>query len=171
MFSKTDIEKYFIAEKELFGLLLLVVLLATVAAILIFILLKTQAWKGFAAVLFVAGLLQFVFAYPTYKAVDQQRLKLVYAYDMNPSTLSSVAAQKAQAKHKVLTAFIIVEGLMFVAGAVIALYFRRHGADKTWMLIGLALMLEAAITFAFTVKYRAMNAMLAKELVQSTAKL
>ncbi len=86
MFSKTDIEKYFIAEKQESILFLLIGIAAVAVSLIFFFALKTGFYKGAAIPLVVVGLLGIV-GYSVYKRSDGNRIRNVYAHDMNPSEL------------------------------------------------------------------------------------
>src|SRR5437762_4412597 len=97
MFSKQDIEKYFLAEKQL-GLLFIVVgAVAIVLAIIFFFLLKTSFYKGAAIPLLVIGLIQLIAGTTVYKRSDNDRIRNVYAYDMNPGQLKNEELPRMQA--------------------------------------------------------------------------
>ena len=87
MFIKTDIEKYFNAEKAESWIFIAIGTAAIITAILFFFFLKTNFYKGAAIPLLLIGLLLGVVGYTVYKRSDDDRKRNVYAYDMNPSEL------------------------------------------------------------------------------------
>ena len=86
-FTKTNIEKYFIAEKQESLLFLLIGIAGLITAIVFFFFLRTNFYKGAAIPLLVIGLLLGIVGYTVYKRSDEDRKRNVYAYDMNPSQL------------------------------------------------------------------------------------
>lgn len=106
MFSKADIEKYFIAEKQLgfYGLFVAAVLI--IAAVIFFFFLKTNFSKGAAVPLFITGLLLLIAGMTIYKRSDNDRAKNVYAYDMNPSELRDKEMPRMK---KVMNSFTILK--------------------------------------------------------------
>src|ERR1700712_3680723 len=105
MFSKADIEKYFIAEKHAGLFLLIAGIIALVVACVILFCWKTNFARGVTASLLVAGLLQVFTGYIAYSHSDERRIDNVYAFDMNPSKLKLVELPRVQAANRNLTVF------------------------------------------------------------------
>ena len=76
MFNKTDIEKYFNAEKSESFLFLLVAIAAILAAVSFFLFIKTNFYKGAAVPLLLIGLLLGVVGFTVYKRSDADRVSL-----------------------------------------------------------------------------------------------
>src|SRR5271170_5936413 len=87
MFTKADIEKYFLAEKQESLAFLVVRIIAILLAAGFFFLWKTNFAKGAAVPLLIIGLIQVVVGYTVYARSDNQRIDNVYACDMNPNKL------------------------------------------------------------------------------------
>ena len=87
MITKTDIEKYFIAEKQESLLFIGIGIAAIILAALGLFLWKTQCWKGAAVPLVAIALLQIIVGYTVYSRSDDQRIDAVYKLDMNPQEL------------------------------------------------------------------------------------
>ena len=85
MFTKADIEKYFNAEKQESLLFMLIGVAGIIAALVFFFFLKTNFHKGAAIPFMLVGLLLAMVGYIVYKRRDDDRIRNVYAYDMNPS--------------------------------------------------------------------------------------
>lgn len=148
MFTKADIEKYFLAEKQESLLFIIIGVIAVVAAIIFWLALKTNFFKGAAIPLLVFGLLLGIVGFTVYKRSDDDRLRNVYAYDMNPGELKQ---QELPRMKKVMTNFIIyryTEIVLFIAGAGLFWYFRRDINNDFWRGFGLALALMALIALA-----------------------
>jgi ABC-type xylose transport system permease subunit len=87
MFTKTDIEKYFNAEKGESWVFIAIGIAGIIAAIIFFLFIKTNFYKGAAIPLVLVGLLLGIVGYNVYKRSDGDRTRNVYAYDMNPGEL------------------------------------------------------------------------------------
>src|SRR5215510_3666834 len=87
MLTKADIEKYFIAEKQLgfYGLFIAAAFIIT--AVILFFFLKTNFYKGAAIPLAAIGLLLLTAGFTIYKRSDEDRQRNVYAYDLDPGEL------------------------------------------------------------------------------------
>ena len=132
MLTKNDIEKYFMAEKQESLLFLIVGLVAIVLAALFLFVYKSHFFKGAATALIVIGLLQVVVGYAVYNRSDADRMRMVYAYDMNPFELKTVEIPRMQ---KVNSNFIVykwIEVVLLAAGLLVVLYnqFSANGLTK-----------------------------------------
>lgn len=96
MFTKASIETYFLAEKniQLIGWLLGVV--ALLLAAFFFFYVKTEKAKGAAILLLLMGIFLTVVGLMAYQQNDALRLKLVYAFDMDPVLLKNKELPRAQ---------------------------------------------------------------------------
>lgn len=151
MFTKADIEKYFIAEKQESKLFLLIGVAGIIAAIIFFFFLKTSFYKGAAIPLFLIGLLPGAAGYTVYKRSDEDRKRNVYAYDMNPSELKDKELPRMK---KVMKNFIIyryTEIFLFLAGAGLYRFFIRDFSNDFWRGMGLAVAVMALL--ALTADY------------------
>ena len=104
MFSKTDIETYFMAEKKESLLFLLIGLAGIITAVIFFFFCKTGFYQGAAIPPALVGLLLGMVGYTIYKRSDEDRRRNVYAYDMNPSELKQKELPRMK---KVMKNFII----------------------------------------------------------------
>jgi predicted membrane channel-forming protein YqfA (hemolysin III family) len=82
MLTKTDIEKYFTAEKNESLLFIIIGVAAIMVAIVFFFYLKTNWYKGAAIPFVVVGIMHLVVGSIVYKRSDGDRKRIVYAYDM-----------------------------------------------------------------------------------------
>jgi hypothetical protein len=147
MLTKGDIEKYFIAEKQeslVFG----VIGIGTVAlALILYFMVKTQVCRGLAVPLLVLGLMQAVAGYSVYVKSDDQRISLVYAYDMNPDQLKTTELTRMR---NVKTNFILyrwIEIGLMIAGIVLIVWFKGESGKIFWFGFGISLTLMAAELF------------------------
>jgi hypothetical protein len=151
MFTKADIEKYFNAEKGESWIFMWIGIASIVAAIIFFFFIKTNFYKGAAVPLILIGLLLGFVGYTVYKRSDGDRLRNVYAYDMNPSELKEKEIPRME---KVMKSFIIyrwIEIVLFLAGTTLYIYFIRDIRNDFLRGLGLALVIMAVL--ALTADY------------------
>jgi len=149
MFTKADIEKYFISEKSASFAIVIIGVVAIVLALVFFFYLKTNWYKGVAIPFIIIGLLHVTAGYTVYKSCDEGRKKNVYAYDMNPDQLKNNELSRMEKVRNNLKFFKALEVVSLLLGIGLFFYF-RHNADNTfWAGFGVALVIEAAITFGF----------------------
>lgn len=148
MFTKTDIEKYFMAEKQA-GLLFLVIgILAILIAVVFFFLLKTNFYKGAAVPLLVLGLIEAAVGFAVYKRSDADRIRNVYAYDMNPQELRDKELPRMQKVNANFTIYRWAE-IIFAVGGIVLLFLFRSNPEKTfWYGLGITLTIQALLLFA-----------------------
>ena len=96
MFTKADIEKYFKAEKAESWVFMAIGIAGIIAAIVFFFFIKTNLYKGAAIPFLVIGLLLGAVGFTIYKRSDADRMRNVYAYDMNPSELKEKEIPRMQ---------------------------------------------------------------------------
>ncbi len=149
MFTKADIEKYFIAEKTESFTMIIIGVVAIILAVIFFFYLKTNWYKGFAIPFIIIGLLHLTAGYTMYKSCDERRKQNVYAYDMNPDQLKNSELPRMEKVRNNLKTFKALEVVLLLLGIGLFFYF-RHNIDNTfWAGLGVALAIEAAITFGF----------------------
>jgi hypothetical protein len=148
MFTKTDIEKYFNAEKAESWVFMAIGITGIILAIVFFFFLKTNLHKGLAVPLASIGLLMGIVGFTVYKRSDQQRIDNVYAYDMNPDQLKN---QELPRMKTVMKNFVIirwVEIFLFLAGAGLYIYFIRNFYQDFWRGFGFALAIMSIVALA-----------------------
>jgi len=147
MFSKQDIEKYFLEEKQLGLLFIIIGSVAVVLAIIFYFFMKAPFYKGAAVSLLLMGLVQLVLGFTVYNRSDEDRARNVYAYDMNPGQLKNEELPRIK---KVLSNFTIikwVEMALLVTGLVLILYYRSNAEKTFWYGLALALTVQVLILF------------------------
>jgi hypothetical protein len=159
MLNKTDIERYFVAEKQESLVFLVIGLAAVVLALVFHFMLKSQVCRGAAVPLLILGLVQAVAGYTVYMKSDDQRISQVYAYDMNPDQLKTVELTRMR---KVKTNFQIyrwVEIGAIIAGIILVIFFRNPSVNAFWLGFGISLTIMAAELFVadFIAEKRAVN--------------
>lgn len=156
MFTKTDIEKYFIGEKQESLLFLLIGIAGIITAIIFFFFIKTNFNKGAAIPLFLIGLLLSIVGYTVYKRSDEDRKRNVYAYDMNPSQLKEKELPRMKTVMKNFVIYRYVEIFLLVVGLALYIYFIKDFTKDFWRGFGLALAVMAllALTADFFAEQR-----------------
>jgi len=147
MFSKQDIEKYFLAEKQLGLVFIIIGSIAIVLAIIFFFLLKTNFYKGAALPLLAIGLIQLVASITVYKKSDEDRIRNVYAYDMNPAQLKNEELPRMQTANKNFVVLKWVEIALVATGLFLVFYYRPNADKAFWYGFGLALAIQAVVMF------------------------
>jgi uncharacterized membrane protein len=145
MFTKTDIEKYFNAEKSESGLFIAIGIIAVVLALVFFFGLKTNFYKGAAMPLLLVGLLLGIVGFSVYQRSDADRLRNVYAYDMNPSQIKE---QEIPRMEKVMKNFVLyryIEIALAIIGIGLFFYFNNIEDKLLWKGFGLTLFIMAIV--------------------------
>ena len=148
MFTKADIEKYFNAEKSESGLFISIGLAGIILAIIFFIFLKTEFYKGAAIPLAVIGLLLGIVGFTVYNRSDADRKRNVYAYDMNPSELYEKEIPRMKTVMKSFIIYRWIEIFLAVSGLVLYIYFIRDVRHDFWRGLGLGLAVMAILALA-----------------------
>lgn len=151
MFTKTDIENYFLAEKRESLLFVCIGIGAILTAIIFFFFLKINFYKGASLPFVFIGLLLAVVGYTVYKRSDSDRMRNVYAYDMNPSELKNKELPRMKTVMKNFVIYRYTEIFLFLAGAALYIYFIRDIRHDFWRGFGLALAIMALL--ALTADY------------------
>ncbi|CAN5394659.1 hypothetical protein BH10BAC2_BH10BAC2_48170 [soil metagenome] len=145
MFTKADIEKYFIAEKQE-SLLFMIIGIAAIAIALIGLFYwKTQFWKGASIPLLLIAVIQIIVGYTVYARSDQQRTNIVYAFDMDPSKLQNEELPRMKDVNKNFVIYKWIEIILAVAGIALALVYKSNPDKLLIVGIGIALALQAII--------------------------
>jgi amino acid transporter len=145
MFTKTDIEKYFTAEKSESLLFIIIGVAAIILALVFFFFLKTNFYKGIALPLLLVAVIQIAVGYTVYKRSDGDRKKNTYSYDMNPSELKSKEIPRMEKVMKNFVLFRWIEIALVVAGLLLVFLFRSN-PERTFIYgLGIGLAIQALI--------------------------
>jgi hypothetical protein len=147
MLTKSDIEKYFIAEKQESLVFLVIGMAAIVLALILYFMVKTQVCRGLAVPLLVLGLMQAVAGYAVYVKSDDQRISQVYAYDMNPDQLKTTELTRMRKVKSNLIRYRWVEIGFMITGIILFFWFRSESGKMFWFGLGISLTLMAAELF------------------------
>ena len=126
MFTKADIEKYFLAEKNESLIFLIIGVTAILFAIGFFFFWKTNFAKGAAVPLLIIGLVQAAAGYVVYARSDNQRIDNVYAYDMNPAKLKNEELPRMKTVNRNFLIYRWVEILFVVTGLVLIFLYNKQ---------------------------------------------
>jgi len=148
MFSKTDIEKYFNAEKAESSLFVVIGIIGIVLAIVLFFFLKTSLYKGLAVPLAIMSLLLGVVGFAVYRNSDQQRMDNVYAFDMNPGQLKEKELPRMRKVMKKFVLYRWVEIFLFMTGVALYIYFIRDFRHDFWRGFGFSLAVMALLALS-----------------------
>lgn len=148
MFSKTDIEKYFMAEKQESLVFVIIGVAAVLAAIAFIFLLKSSFFKGAVIPLLVVGLIELVVGYTVYKRSDGDRIRNVYAYDMNPAELKMKEIPRMEKVNRNFVIYRWVELALLVTGLILSMAYGQNPGRSFWYGFGIALSLQAGIMLA-----------------------
>jgi hypothetical protein len=147
MFSKSDIEKYFNAEKSESLLFLIIGIIAFLLSVIFFFFMKSNVsfFKGAAIPLLLIGLIQGVVGYTVYKRSDEDRKRNVYAYDMNVAHLKNEEIPRMNTVMKNFAIYRWVEITFIAAGLILLFMFRTNPDNSFWYWLGLTLAIQATI--------------------------
>jgi hypothetical protein len=148
MFTKTDIEKYFNAEKGESWIFMAIGIVGIIAAIIFFFFIKTNFYKGAAIPLILVGLLLGVVGYNVYKRSDGDRTRNVYAYDMNPGELKEKELPRMETVMKNFIIYRYTEITLALIGIGLFFYFKNNIDGKFWKGFGTALTLMAILALS-----------------------
>ncbi len=148
MLTKTDIEKYFIAEKQFALLLCILGIITIIIALLGLFIWKGAFWKG-ASIPFIAlAILQSVVGYFVYNKSDADRVSIVYALDMNPADLKNKELPRMETVNKKFVTYKYIEVAFLIIGLVLIFIYKSNNEKEFILGIAVALTIEATILFA-----------------------
>jgi len=145
MFTKTDIEKYFFAEKQESIFFLIIGVIAILLAISFYLFLKKNLYKGAAIPLLAIGLIQLVVGYTVYSTSDNQRIDCVYGLDMNSGKLKNEELPRMKTVNANFIIYKWVEIALTITGIALIFYFSGDKEKSFWFGLGIALAVQSAI--------------------------
>lgn len=149
MFTKSDIEKYFVAEKNAALFIVILGLCAVITAVIFLLVTKLNWQKGAAIPLLVFALLQIGVGYTVYKRSDADRITNVYNYDANPSVFKNKELPRMEKVQSSFKTILIVEFVLLVAAIGLILYFKSKLGQQFWMGLGIGLAAQTILLFIF----------------------
>ncbi len=148
MFTKTDIEKYFSAEKSASLLLIGIGITGIITGIIFFFFIKTNFCKGTAIPLLIVGLLLGITGFTVYKRSDKDRLSNVYAYDMNQGQLKEKEIPRMEMVMENFIRYRYIEIALALSGTCLFFYFKNAEANFFWKGFGAALTIMALLALS-----------------------
>lgn len=145
MFTKTDIEKYFIAEKQESLVFIILGAIAIIAAVALYFLVRSSFFKGVAFPLIFIGIIELIVGFTVYNRSDEDRVRNVYAYDMNPSELKEKEIPRMETVNRNFVIYRWVELAFLVTGLILSLVFGQNPGRSFWFGFGIALSLQAGV--------------------------
>jgi drug/metabolite transporter (DMT)-like permease len=145
MFTRADIEKYFLAEKQESMLFIIIGIAAIVAAGIFYLAVKSPGFRGAAFPLLIIGVIQIAVGYTVYSRADAQRKDIVYKLDMNPDSLRDREIPRMEAVMRNFTLYRWVEIALLLVGISLALQAKIKVNNPFVLGLGLALALQAAL--------------------------
>ncbi|MFN0031396.1 MAG: hypothetical protein ACKVOR_04475 [Flavobacteriales bacterium] len=146
MFTKADIEKYFIAEKNESILFMLAGVVAIGVGLFFLIYYKSSFARGMAIPLLAIAAIHFVIGFTVFRRSDEQRTTQVYSYDMDPHALMTNEVPRMNGVMKNFVVLRWVEIGLAVSGLLLILFFRRNEAQQLWYGAGFGLFLQAMLS-------------------------
>ncbi len=151
MFTKADIEKYFDGEKDESRVFLFLGVAALLTAIFFVLYGTNRFYMGAAIPMAVIGLLLAVVGFTIYKRSDSDRIRNVYAYDMNPAELKEKEIPRMKTVMRNFIIYRYAEIILALLGIGLYIFFIRDFNNDFWRGFGLALAIMALI--ALTADY------------------
>jgi len=145
MLTKAEIEKYFAAEKSESLLFLVIGIIAILLAVPFFFFLKTSFYKGAAVPLLAIGIIQAIVGYTVYARSDDDRIRNVYSFDMDPSRIKNEELPRME---KVVRNFVLyrwVEIVLAIAGIVMIVRYRSQPDSSFLFGLGVTLAIQAVL--------------------------
>lgn len=148
MFAKTDIEHYFYEEKAESRVFIYLGVLAMLTALLFILFGSSRVFTGAAVPFGLIGILLTVVGYTVYRRCDNDRIRIVYAYDMNPSELKNNEIPRMKTVMRNFVIYRYTELFLALLGIGLYVYFIRDFNNDFWRGLGLGLAVMALITLA-----------------------
>lgn len=143
MFSKSDIEKYFLAEKGESLVFVIIGILAILAAIYFLFFYDGIFGKGIAIPLLLIAAIQITVGVTVYRRSDQQRTDNVYCYDLDPAKLRNEEVPRMEAVMKNFVIYRWVELALIAVGLALIFIFRTDAEMLFWYGMGYGLAIQA----------------------------
>jgi drug/metabolite transporter (DMT)-like permease len=148
MFTKADIEKYFNAEKAESWIFMAIGIIGIALSVIFFFVLKTNFYKGASVPLLLVGLLLGIVGFTVYKRSDSDRLRNVYAYDMNPAQLKQQEIPRMETVMKNFSIYRYIEIALAIIGICLFFYYGHYTEKFFWKGFGLTLAIMAILALS-----------------------
>jgi hypothetical protein len=156
MLTRTDIEKYFLAEKQESLLFAGIGVISIIVGLLCIFYFKTSYTKGIAIPAISIGILLTIVGYTVYSRADKQIGDNVYALTMNPEKLKTHELRRMKTVMKSFLIYRYTETVLLIIGIALYFYFKQTASNLTtgwggssfWCGFGIALSLLASLTLS-----------------------
>ncbi len=146
MFAKSDIEKYFAAEKAESVVFILWGVAAIIIGLILLIWFRNAFNKGFVIPFGIVAMLHILVGASVFARADNQRINNVYAMDMDPASLRNEEVPRME---KVIKSFVVLrwtELSLFIVAVVLIMVYRTQPEKSLYFGIGVGLCIQAAMT-------------------------
>jgi hypothetical protein len=147
MFTKTDIERYFTAEKMSGTILMVMAAVFMLAAVYLLLGQRSAFYKGLSIPLILFSVIFLYRGYSVYSTADESRVRNVYAYDMDPGRIKEKELPGLRKSLEQTKRGMWIEVAVFITGIFMWLYFRDPSARTFLQGIGIALALSAFLSY------------------------
>jgi MFS superfamily sulfate permease-like transporter len=141
MLDKSDIEKYFLAEKQGGMILMCWALLMVGLSVALHVYWKSDYARGMAIPIVLLACVEFAVGYTVFKRSDRQRIDQVYAYDLEVPRMQKVVVNFRWMKW--------IELAVIAVGLVLFFVFRNNPAKAIWAGVGIGLGIQASFLWIF----------------------
>jgi cation transport ATPase len=148
MFTKENIEQYFSAFKNEQIFLMVLGAFALIVALVFFIKLKTQWFKGFALPLAVFAIINLGAGFSNYKKADILKVRNTYNYDLHPELLRTKELPRIIEMNQNFMVLIYVNISILFAAAFIFFYFKKKEGNEYYVGVAASLFLVAVLSVA-----------------------
>jgi len=146
MFTKADIEKYFIAEKGQAMVFMVVGIVFILLAVVLFYLHSRHLFiQGLVIPVLLIGIIQFVVGYNVHGRSDEQRSNVVYAFDMDPAKLRNVELPRMEKVTRSFGKILVGEAIFLIAGIIVFFVFRSNPEKMLLNGIAVGVMIQAIV--------------------------
>jgi hypothetical protein len=152
MLTKFDVEKYFVTEKQESLFFLAIGIIALLLGVIFLLFIKSNFYRGAALPLIVIALLQITVGYTIYKRSDEDRIRVVYAMDMNPSEVANKELPRMKIVNTKFIVYRFAEIALAILGIILMIYFRKNavctnsfGGNAFWVGLGIALTIQSLL--------------------------
>jgi hypothetical protein len=146
MLTKTDIEKYFNAEKNESLLFIIMGITAIVLALMFIFYVKANWSKGASIPLLLIGLMHLVVGTIIFNRSDKDRIRVVYALSMNPGEIARKEIPRMELVNKNFVTYRYTEIVLLLIGLGLVFFFKTRPDKRFWVGVGVALAIEAAVS-------------------------
>ncbi len=145
MLQKVHVEQYFDAEKTEAILFMVVGALAILAALAVWLSLKSQWSIGLCIPLVALAAVQLAVGWAVYSSADRQRTDVVYAMDLDPAAIREKEIPRMQKVMRNFQIYRYTELACVILGAVLMWKCSFNGSLAFWNGIGCGLSAQALI--------------------------